>query len=199
MTTETKDRVEDLEGQLKEALNRVETAEAQVEKLKPTRDVSAFLDKSEEGIRVRFGETQLKDLAQRELITINKRRIRDGLPPYEYKDKELEEAINKVVVDMQTARELNGPPTEGPLHKTIKMLRPDGNLVQLPYEEQINNLAGSISDATVRYTDKDFKLTEPTLCPSQDCWNPGLVEKGNYTFGMYCSADHQTRTERKKR
>ena len=199
MTTETKERVEDLEGQLKVALKRAETAEAQAEELKPTRDVSAFLDQSEKGIRARLGEEKLKDIAQRELVSINKRRLRDGMPPHEYSGQELEDALERVIVDIQADREREAPPAEGPLHKTIKMLRPDGILVQIPYEDQINNLAGSISDATARYIDKGFKLTEPTLCPSQNCYNPGVVVKGKYTFGMYCSEDHQSRTERKKR
>ena len=158
-----------------------------------------FLDDSVEGIRVRFGEEKLKDIAQRELVEINKRRLRDGMPPHEYKGKELKDALERVITEIQSDRELYGPPTEDSLNKTMKMLTPDGNLVQIPYEDQINNLAGSISDATVRYTDKGFKLTDPTLCPSQNCYNPGIIEKGKYTFGMYCSQDHQARTERIKR
>ena len=167
---------DDLEVQLKEALERAEAAEAEVVALKPTRPVDKFLDDSVEGIRARFGDEKLKDIAQTELVAINKRRLRDGMPPYEYKGQELKEAIDRVVEEMRADRERNGAHTEGPLFKTLKMVSPDGNLLQMPYETQINNLAGSIEDAIAIYRNKGFKLTEPLLCPSQNCYNPASSE-----------------------
>ncbi len=70
MTTETKDRVEDLEGQLKEALNRVETAEAQVEKwaIRPEMERDASLRGTEVVVTSAYAVGEVDDLAGQGLI-----------------------------------------------------------------------------------------------------------------------------------
>ncbi|MCH8198772.1 MAG: hypothetical protein IIA54_01725 [Chloroflexi bacterium] len=61
--------------------------------------------------------------------------------------------------------------------------------------DHINNLAGSISDAKERYREKGFKMTDPDLCPSQNCYEPSILKGGNFVFKGYCSHDHLARTE----
>lgn len=198
MTTvvETDDQILALEAELKEAIERAETAEARVEELKPTRSIEHYLDMSEEGLRARFGEQQIRDIAARELVQINKRRLAEGLTPVSWEGRELEDAIQRVIAGLQADRQLYGPPSEGPLNKTLKMVKPDDMLIQVPYENQINNLAGSIEDAVARYRNKGYKLTEPLLCPSQNCWEKAAMNGGVYEFKGYCTEDHMKRTER---
>lgn len=192
-------RIAELEAELKEALTRAAEAEAEAEAFKPTRDVSSFILTDEESVVARFGEQKLRDLAQHELSSVNRRRAKENLPPIVYSDEEREAAIGRVVNDLLNDRTANGAKTSGPIMKTIKMMTPDGHLIQPPFEAQINNQAGSLEDAIAIYRRKDYKIAVDeegrTLCPSQDCWNSAIVENGEYTFGGYCSSDHQLRTE----
>lgn len=193
-------RLTDLEGQLKEALSRAEKAEAEAEEFKPTRDVSSYFMETEKDVVGRFGWQKLQDLALNELATVNRRRAQENLPPIQHtSEEEKEKAIQRIITDLLADRNAEGPPSDGPIPKTLKMVKPDGMLVQLPYEAQINNLAGSLEDAIARYRNKGYKLAVDgdgrTLCPSQNCYNPAVVDGGRNTFGGYCSADHQQRTE----
>lgn len=187
------------EAQLKDALTRAEEAEAEAEEFKPTRDASMFLLTDADSVVERFGEQKLRDLAQRELATVNRRRAKDNLPPIEYSDGEREEAIKRVIESLLADRASHGAKTEGPIMKTIKMITPAGHLVQPPFEAQINNQAGSLEDAVAIYRRKGYKIAVDdegrTLCPAQDCYDSAIMEGGKYTFGGYCSADHQQRTE----
>jgi len=175
-----------------EALQR---AEALVVEYKPTTDVGSFLMETADDVRARFSEQTILDLAEGELAEINRVRLKAGHTQIKYDDDEWEKAIDATIADLLADRQTNGPPVVGPLMRTLKMVKPDGVLVQIPYEKQINNLAGSIADAVARYVDKGFKKTDPDLCPSQNCYEPSILKGGNFVFKGYCSNDHLARTE----
>jgi hypothetical protein len=79
---------------------------------------------------------------------------------------------------------------------TIKAIDPSGVLVQLPWENQINNNIASPGDALgLRFYERkgftllfDFKTETGTYCPTLDCW----AAWGE--FGGFCSALHRNIT-----
>lgn len=92
------------------------------------------------------------------------------------------------------------PPGRKVEHKviyTVKALSPDGVLVQLPLEEQINNHVASPEDFVgLRfYTRKgfnlfwDFEQRLGVFCPTRDCW-----AKWNIQFDGACSPQHKAIT-----
>lgn len=200
-TVTDSDDTEDLRAQLHEALQRAEAAEAEAAEYKPTRDVSSFFMDSEKDVVARYGNQKLEDIALGKLGVINRQRAKENLPPIQFAtEAERQREIDNVVTQLLADRRAEGPPPPpSPIPKSLKMLKPDGSLVQLPYESQINNLAGSLEDAVARYRNKGYKLAVDsegrTLCPAQNCWEVAVVEGGKNTFGGYCSADHQARTE----
>lgn len=195
MTTKTETRVEELEAELKEAVERAEKAEAEAEQYRPTADVSGFFMEDAEDVRARFGKQKLEDIAHMELAQINRHRAKQNLPMVKLTGNEKKQAVEKVVQELLEDRKKEGPKQNGPIPKTLKMVKPDGTLVQLPYEAQINNLAGSLEDAVARYRNKGYKLTDPTLCPAQNCYEEAAMDNGKFAYGAYCSQDHQRRTE----
>ena len=193
----------DLERRLAQALRDNERLAAKVDDLKPTVDVSVYLMETADDVRKRFTPQQLKDLANAERIKENRERNARGdfpLPPLE--GEELEAAIDGAIEMLLADREMTQPPVEGPLDRTLKMVAPvqkgqqRGHLVQIPYEPQVNNQAGSLADGYERYRQKGFKMTDPTLCPTKDCYRKAAMNDGDFVFGAYCTADHQNRTER---
>lgn len=192
------DRIELLEQQLADATVRAEKAEELAEAHSPTRDIGGFIMTSIEDVEHRFDKQNIRDLAEAELAEINRARLKNGYMPINYSDEEWAVAIEKVKSDLLLDREKYAPPAEGPLMRTLKMVTPAGNLVQIPYEPQINNQAGSLEDGIAIYRNKGFKLPKPMLCPSQDCYEYSAVNDndGNYTFKAYCTKDHHDRTER---
>ena len=74
----------------------------------------------------------------------------------------------------------------------------DGRLVQLPFEEQVNNtVAADMADAIGlrRYSRKgiivfrDYENAVPLYCPTEDCW-----AKANPKFHHFCSVYHLSKT-----
>ncbi len=194
--------LEELKTQLREALDRAEQAEQERDEYKPTKSIEDFILNNKDDVVARFGRQKLEDLARKELAVVNRRRASQNLPPIDFGPEEMERRLQEVMEDLLNDRILNGAATSGPLPKTLKMLVPNGSLVQIPYEAQINNLAGSMEDAIARYRNKGYKLAVDDegrmLCPAQNCWNSATTEGGRNVFGGYCSADHQTRTEQNK-
>ncbi len=90
-----------------------------------------------------------------------------------------------------------GLPVEHKVIYTVKAISPDGTLVQLPLEEQINNHVASPEDFVgLRfYTRKgftvlwDFEHRLGVYCPTRDCW-----AKWNNTFDGACSPQHKSIT-----
>lgn len=195
----------DLEAKLAEALKeradaiaRTVELEAQVEELSPTADVSHFLMETPDDVRARFSDQQLKDLANEERIRENRERnARGDFPLPALEGAELEASIDRAIGLLLADREAARPPLVGPLDRVLKMVDRQGQLRQIPYEPQVNNMAGSLADGYERYRQKGFKMTKPTLCPTKDCYNAAAIAAdGEYAYGAYCSTDHQARTER---
>ncbi len=90
-----------------------------------------------------------------------------------------------------------GRPVEHKVIYTVKAISPDGVLVQLPLEEQINNHVASPEDFVgLRfYTRKgftvlwDFEHRLGVYCPTRDCW-----AKWNDSFDGACSPQHKAIT-----
>lgn len=191
----------ELVSRLREAEDRASKAEAEAEELRPTKDVSKFFLNTKEDVVERFGEQAIKDLAHSEWALLNKERVKAGHYPLEpLKDEQLEDAMDRAIAELLTDQaraeaQIPGPPVA--LNRTLKMVSPAGHLVQIPYEPQVNNMAGSLADGYERYRQKGFKMTNPMLCATQDCNQFSAIgADGNFLYRAYCSADHETRTER---
>lgn len=194
---ELEEKVAELDALLAEKDAELEEARELVEEYKPTVDVSGFLMESPDDVKARFSEQHLRDIAAAELAEINRQRHKNGLPPITYSDEEWEKKIAEAVEDLINDRHrTNIPEPPHRLMRGLKLIFPDGSLRQVPYESQINNLAGSIADAIERYKLKGAKPTEPLLCPTYDCYRVSLVgDDGRFAYRGYCSRDHFQRTE----
>lgn len=177
-----------LEAELAEQARQIEAA-------RPTVDVSKWLWESHEDVIEFYGMDKLREIVDQRIATENKKRTRQGFDRLSYTPEERQEMVGAVVAELLADRLASGPPEEGPLMRTLKMVSPAGELVQIPYEEQVNNIAGSLADGRVRYETKGYKRTRPALCPAKDCFRPAAVEDGKFLYFGYCSENHRARTE----
>lgn len=189
---------EELQKELAATLKEKAQAEAEADEYRPWEDVSHFHMENRDDVFARFGREQIVDLAQTERVKQNRERSKNGhfpLPPLE--GEELERAIEATVADLLGDEGRAQPPVEGPLNRVLKMVDKQGGLRQIPYEPQVNNMAGSLADGYERYRQKGFKMPKPMMCATQDCYKDSAQnEAGEFAFGGYCSADHRDRTER---
>jgi len=170
--------------------------EKQIEELKPTKNVAPFLFDTPEDVVAFYGDKKLDEMLKATVAAENKTRTKQGYDRTVYTPEEFAEAKEALIADLLADRTRMGPPLEGFLDRTIKMIKPeDGNLVQIPLEAQINNVAGSLNDGMFRYEKKGYKRTEPMLCPAKDCWETSAIGKGKFVHSGYCSEDHYKRTE----
>lgn len=99
--------------------------------------------------------------------------------------------------DMSMVELAFAPPGRRVEHKviyTVKAIGPDGTIVQLPLEEQINNHVASPEDFVgLRfYTRKGFRLlwdfeqSKGVFCPTRDCY-----AAWNDEFSGTCSPQHE--------
>lgn len=180
---------------------QVEDQQTQIEALKPTRDVSDRVFTDPDDVVAFHGEERIEGMVADRIARQNRQRVREGLdrlPTSGKAGKELRTEIRETLIkELLEDRQKVRPPDEGWLDRTLKMVKPDGALVQIPYEVQINNVAGSLADGYVRYERKGFKRTEPMMCPSKDC-NEFAAQgaDGKWAFHGYCTEDHFKRTER---
>ncbi|HEX7098950.1 MAG TPA: hypothetical protein VF377_06890 [Acidimicrobiia bacterium] len=193
------------EEQAKRAAAEAELAEksAKLDGLNPTVDVSPWLWETRDDVVAFYGMDKLREIVEGRIATENKRRTKDGYDRLQYTREEKEAMVDEVIDELLEDRQRTAPPEEGPLARTLKMVAfdPQTNeprLVQIPYEEQVNNIAGSLADGIVRYTNKGYKRTNPPLCPAQDCFRPSAMEGGQFLHYGYCSEDHRARTEPRK-
>lgn len=195
------DIVADLKRQLADEKKARESDRKELEALRPTINIADRLFTTTADVRSYFGGKRIAELVKMRLAAENKRLNRQGFDRLDYSADELDALTETVLQGFLDDRELTTPPAEGWLTRTLKMVAPDGSLRQIPYEGQINNVAGSLADGLLVYEKKGFKRTEPMLCPSQDCWVEAAVGaagkgKGKLAFVGYCSEDHFKRTER---
>lgn len=119
----------------------------------------------------------------------------------------IEERLEGLLFD-KPARRLE----QGRSLRTVKVLKPNGVLGQIPFEDQINNTAaGDGSDAigVKKFAKKgflilfDFDEMQPVYCMSRNCFAaamvPELAERFPEHTGVigsgYCSYDHMAFTE----
>lgn len=195
------DMVKELRDELRKAELTIKKQQVEIDMLSPTVDASRWIWETPEDVKAFFTEQQLKDIAEASFKEVNRERVRNGYQPITYSDEEWAEGVDQAIEDLLTDAAA-GPPEVGPLARTLKMVNPkNGNLVQIPFEGQVNNIAGSLNDGLFRYEQKGFKRTKPMFCPSADCWQTAASgtgsKKGSYLFDGYCSQDHFNRTERR--
>jgi hypothetical protein len=87
---------------------------------------------------------------------------------------------------------------------TVKAIAPDGRVVQLALEEQINNQIASPADfvGLQFYVRKgfiplfDMVTGTPVFCPTFDCWaEAGEVQGSKNKLGGFCTLKHKSVTE----
>lgn len=200
MLAELKRENEALSVKLADAIRERDEFKEEADQNRPTRDTRHFQMTTPEDVFARFGKEKIYDLAQLERVKQNRERSKNGhFPLPELEGEQLERAVNATVADLLGDKERTRPPVEGPLNRVLKMVDKKGNLRQIPYEPQINNMAGSLADGYERYRQKGFKMPDPMWCATQDCSEFALVnEAGEFAFKGYCSQDHMNRTEREK-
>lgn len=81
---------------------------------------------------------------------------------------------------------------------TVKAMKPDGTVIQIPLERQINNNVASPEDAIGlrKYTKRgykafyDFEHNQALFCGTWDCWAAADPKHGNF-----CCAAHKDITQ----
>lgn len=186
----------DVDARIQELEALVAERDAQIADLKPERPIASFLFRTREDVIAHFGERVIDEKVADLIASENRERARKGYDRIKYGKKETEAKRNEFIDGLLADRDASQPPLEGWLDRTLKMLKPDNTLVQIPYEGQINNVAGSLADGYVRYERKGYKRTEPMLCPTKDCWKESAMQGNVFTISGYCSQDHFDRTEK---
>lgn len=202
MADQTDTVVIDESDDLAEARARIAALEEENEKIReeaaryrPFVDMPVFTDVAQ--VIEAVGRERLEELAQSKLAKENKRRQKEGLPPLwadnkrDYQNR-VEELIREEADDIVKSQSkwIDTDPSKLKRSRSLKMVKPDGTMVQIPVEPQVNNGAGSLADPIEKYKRKGYKMTSPPRCPLYDCWRPSAVEHGHFTYGGYCSQVH---------
>ncbi|MDH5294140.1 MAG: hypothetical protein OEW91_10700 [Acidimicrobiia bacterium] len=191
------------------------SAKQTVDDLRPDTDVTARLFDSVEDVERWLGYEHLEEIAMDEMAQVNKQRVKRGHNPIEItvtREQVMAEA-RKILAERRNGV---GP---GPYSRSLKMVAPNrdcgcngyddemrpkpcyrhGNLVSIPFEPQVNNMKGSLYDATERYVKKGFKLTNPLICFAGPCNEQAAIdERGKPIYGGYCTARHRDMTPAEK-
>jgi hypothetical protein len=193
--------VEELQQEFAAEIERLkaEAAEAQAkaEALDPTKDVSGQLFNNTADVRRFFPESHLVDIALDEWAAENKdltRRGRNPLP--EPKGQDLEKRVERAAAELLADRTAHVQ-QRGFLLRVVKMVKPNGSLIEVPLEGQINSFRiGGAERAFAPYRAKGYKVADPYLCQSQGCWLEAVIgNDGQFAFDGYCGVDHRSRTE----
>ena len=181
--------------------------ERRVEQLRPDVDITVMLFKTEEDLAKVYTDQHWEDLAQLQFESANAERRLRGLKLLEWTPAELEREISRLKQEELASRQKEA---WGPPDKRLKMVKPHKDpktkelsywpphIVQLPYESQVNNVAGSLADGIVRYTRKGYKMTSPFLCPRRNCFRPAAIDAAtrDWAFDGYCSHEHYVAVEK---
>jgi hypothetical protein len=188
-----------LREELREKSARIEELEAENKRYKPTYDMSAKYADPVGWLTDIFGDQYWLDLAHRQFAAENTQRHREMLPALE-----MTKPIIAAKIEELKAKEADWPNAPGaaipsPAAKKVKMVIDRNGLPtieQIPIEPQVNNMAGSLADGLVRYTDKGFKLMEPFGCPRNDCFAIAALDRGGkWLYDGYCSEVHRSEVE----
>lgn len=171
--------------------------DAEIEAMKPTKNVAKFMFDTPEDVEEFFGGDTLDEMVDHEIAAENRELSRRGYPHKTVNAATRAERREKLVAGLIEDRHKVRPPVDGWLACSLKMVHPNGSLRQIAYEGQVNNVAGSLADGYVRYERKGFKRTEPMLCPTMDCWEQAATNNlGKWEFDGFCTKDHLDRTMR---
>lgn len=175
---------------------RLLAAEKERDNFRPFVEVRNF--ESAGDVIAHYGLDHMRLIAEISLAADNKQRAREGRPPLWTNRDEYEQLIGGVVESkaaeiakarFQWTRDVsNGTHTK---LRTLKMVSPNGNLVQIPIDVTVNNGNGSLGDPVLRYQRKGFKIASPVRCKLVDCDEYATIDDGRYLFGGYCSASHE--------
>ncbi len=206
-TAATYHKAPDPPGSEQELRDRLAALEAEntaltekVDELSPTKDIGGmFTDRVEwlEQYSPEGGQYWV-NRAEAEYMKINKERALQGLPGYDIKNHPeiLEQHINELKT--KEAMGIDNSLVEPASRKVKLFIMRNGmpTIEQIPMENQINNMAGSLADGIIRYTRKGFKLTNPFLCPRAGCFHPaGVDEFQRWEHDGYCTERHRNEVE----
>jgi hypothetical protein len=108
---------------------------------------------------------------------------------------------NPKIVELAEERKIMfaqpGRPVRHDVLYTVKAVKPDGTIIQIPLEDQINNqiaspenvigLQGAVRKGYLVLW--DFGTNKGVFCPTKDCW-----AKWNDDISGFCSTDHRNIT-----
>ena len=186
-----------------EAHNR-ELAEEN-EDLKPTRELGGMFTDRVNWLTENSpeGERYWISRAEAEYKATNKERAKEGLPGFDI--KEHPEILDDMIIEMKTKESIHidNSAIETAARKVKLYIHRKGQMPtveQIPMENQINNMAGSLADGIIRYTRKGFKLTDPFLCPRAGCFYPAATdEMKRWQYDGYCTEVHRAEVEGKEK
>jgi len=139
-----------------------------------------------------FGEQAIRDRVDREFGSMNIERARQGLPPLDPETVAPEiyrEIRRKLLQDLLDRRTKWVDP--GAKLRVMKVVHPNGNLVELGVEDQFNNEKGMAGASVLHYRRKGFKLAVPYFCQRNACWMYAAQENGQFLYDGYCSPAHR--------
>ena len=199
-TTDNPTSLQDLRVEVALLEARNAELDAEVERLKPTVDISAYVTDRVQWLEDNSpeGDQFWTNRAERKFSKDNMKRAKDGLVPFNI--KEHPDMLEDLIVELKTTERSRqqGEPEE-PASRKVKMLivrNGQPTIEQIPLENQINNMKGSLADGIVRYTRKGFKLTDPFLCPRAGCYKPaGTDDAGQWLHDGYCKDSHRQEVE----
>ncbi len=196
------------EAELRERIATLEAHNKQLEEenyeLKPTHDLEGMFTDRVEWLEENSpqGKNYWVALAEAEYKKVNKERALEGLPGFDIKQHP--EILDDLIIELKTkeSTHIDNSAVE-PAARKIKLAfkRNDAWMIeQIPFENQINNTAGSLADGIIRYTQKGFKLTNPFLCPRAGCFYPAAVdEMKRWQHDGYCTEVHRAEVEGKEK
>ena len=198
------DGVDRSEADLHDRLARLEAKNQELEDenkaLKPTYSLGNYFtdrvqwttDNSPEG------DDYWLHRAEAEFKKENRQRAKDGLPTFSI--KEHPELLDDLIAELKAkvVASVNAETTEPPSRRVKLVIMRNGvpTIEQIPMENQVNNMSGSLADGIIRYTRKGFKLTEPFLCPRAGCFRAAAVDElQRWLYDGYCTDKHRTEVE----
>lgn len=180
--------VSSYEQRIAELEAKLEEAEAEARMHDPRIDVP-FLATTEDYLE-HIGYEDLKELALSELGRENIKRHRDGKPPLEFGDDRIEATIQDII--NRRLRNMTSNVRQEDNMRTLKMVKPNGTMTQVPVETQINNEAGQQGAAIWKAREKGFKIAYPYRCHRHNCWQLAASdESGRLIMDGYCTPEHR--------
>ncbi|REK25918.1 MAG: hypothetical protein DWQ40_00405 [Actinobacteria bacterium] len=200
-------RVAELEAEIVDLRADNENLEGRLEAESNVVDVShLFLgdDRSILDDEERFPSSMWRDLATHKIKAFNrKERMAGGVALNPNDPQDLQLFIDEVKDEYWGTR--LGIVKQGEWRRSLKLVAPYSTkdhivIVGVPYEPQVNNIAGSKADGIVTYTNKGFKMPDPFICPAKPCFMAAAKgSDGRFLHDTYCSEEHRALIEGDRR